>query len=94
MTGAIETETYVVRNDDGSVSLDPWAGKSREELKRRCGELCRSLDQWQRFAMILFDQGKDGLLLEEQAQIKLLIEAYSDDEAPALTGNDSKGGAA
>jgi len=84
MAASIEEETFVARNPNGSVSLDPWAGKSREQLKQRCGELCRSLDEWQRMAMTLFDRGRDGLLLEEQAKIKLLIDAYSDEEAPAV----------
>lgn len=84
MSIAIEDETFVVHNDNGSVSLDPWAKKSREELKIRCGELSHALGQWQRMAMTLYDRGKDCLLLEEQAKIKLLIDAYSDDEPSSV----------
>lgn len=80
MGDPIESETFVVHNGDGSVSLDPWAKKTRRQLKQRCGELCHSLDQWQHIAMTLYDQGKDGLLLEERAKVELLIDAYSDDD--------------
>jgi hypothetical protein len=73
-----EHETFVIRNTDGSVSLDPYAGKSREQLKMRCGELCRALDVWQHIAMSIAESGKEGLSPEELNKLNQLIEAYND----------------
>lgn len=78
MSEKTERETFVINNEDGSVSLDPYAGKSREELKQRCGELCRALDDWQRIAMVLAEEGKDGLWPDARKELDDLIEAYKD----------------
>ena len=72
----VTAETYAVHNPDGSVSLDPYARKTRSELKVRCGELCRELDKWQHIAMALFEHG--SLSDRDQREIERLIEAYRD----------------
>lgn len=74
----ITAETYAVHNPDGSVSLDPWARKTRLELKNRCGELSHALHDWQRMAMILWIHGRDGLDAEQSLEVTRLIEAYQD----------------
>jgi hypothetical protein len=71
-------ETFVIHNPSGSVSLDPWFGKTREELKIRCGQLSRVVDRWQRIAMILSEHGRDGLSQEQRDELDGLIEAYRD----------------
>jgi hypothetical protein len=88
-----KAETFIVHNANGSFSLDPWAGKNRDELKQRCGELCRSLDEWQRLAMTLFNQGKDALSLEEQDKIRRLVAGYSydGDDCGPIPRNDHEG---
>lgn len=74
----ISAETYAVHNPDGSVSLDPYARKTRLELKNRCGELCRALNDWQWIAMDLSRGGREVLSAEQLAKLDNLIEAYSD----------------
>ena len=76
----IEQETFVVDNGDGSISLDPYAGKSRAELKTRCGELCRTLDRWQHIALVLSDGGIGALPAEWRDELLRLRSAYSDEE--------------
>lgn len=78
MSEIFEHETFAVHNSDGSVSLDPWARKTREQLKRRCGELCRALDDWQWIAMTLSEGGRDSLSPEQLSSLDRLIEAYKD----------------
>ena len=75
---AIAAETFVINNPDGSISLDAYAGKSRDELKMRCGELCRALGEWHFIAMALFEAGKDRLSDYQRDKIEKLIEAYKD----------------
>jgi hypothetical protein len=74
----ISAETYAVHNSDGSVSLDPYARKTRLELKNRCGELCHALDDWQWIAMTLSTNGRDALSSEQIGKLDGLIEAYKD----------------
>lgn len=78
MADAIESETFVIHNPNGTVSLDPWAGKTREQLKHRCGELCRALGEWQEIAMMLSEIGRDGLSEDQRNELDRLIEAYRD----------------
>lgn len=78
MTEEIERETFVINNLDGSISLDAYAGKSREELKERCGELGRAISDWQHIAMVLATYGKDVLSPPDRDKIDQLIEAYRD----------------
>ena len=78
MTEAIENETFVINNPDGSISLDAYHGKSREELKERCGELCMALDEWQHIAMALAEHGKEGLSPADLAKVERMIDAYKD----------------
>jgi hypothetical protein len=78
MTEDFSHETFVIHNPNGSVSLDPYARRTREELKRRCGELCRALDAWQWIAMTLSESGRDGLSQEQRSELDHLIEAYRD----------------
>lgn len=74
----IEKETFIINNRDGSVSLDAYAGMSREDLKTRCRELCRELDKWQHLGMSLYEDGKDSLSDCQKTKIRALIEAYRD----------------
>lgn len=62
----------------GGVSLDPYARKNRLELKNRCSELCRALDDWQWIAMDLSEHGRGGLSPEQLGKLDRLIEAYKD----------------
>lgn len=78
MAQDIEKETFVINNADGSISLDAYAGQSREELKTRCRELCSSLSEWHTIAMVLAKHGKDGLWPEARKKVDDLIEAYRD----------------
>lgn len=71
-------ETFVVNNPDGSISLDPCAGKSRDELKERCSELCSAVLDWQMIAMQLAEFGKEGLSPEDLIKVEDLLEAYRD----------------
>jgi hypothetical protein len=75
---SIELETFVINNPDGSISLDAYAGKSRDELKEHCRELCMALGNWQMIAIVLAGRGKDGLRLEDRDKLERLIEAYQD----------------
>lgn len=74
----IKNESFAVHLPNGCVTLDPYARKTREELKRRCRELCRALDEWQTIAMIISERGRDGLEYEQRANLDRLIEAYRD----------------
>ncbi len=74
----INQEKFVIDNPDGSVSLDPYAGMSREELKTNCGHLCCALDSWQHIAMTLYESGKERLSVDQTAKVTKLIEAYRD----------------
>lgn len=65
---------------DGTVSLDPYACKTRQELKNRCGELCHALSDWQMIAMTLSVKGRDDLSSEERDKLDRLIDAYRDDD--------------
>lgn len=78
MSGGIENETFVIHNADGSVSLDAYAGMTREELKAQCSVLCMALNEWQFIAMNLFENGKDRLPQQSRQKVERLIEAYSD----------------
>ena len=71
-------ETFVINNPDGSISLDAYAGKSREDLKSQCREFCRAIDEWQMIAMVIAEHGTDGLSPEDKARLDNLIEAYRD----------------
>lgn len=74
----IQKETFVINNPDGSVSLDAYAGQTREQLKRRCGELCMVVGEWQAIAMVLSEHGRDGLWPDAMKKLDDLIEAYKD----------------
>ena len=74
----IEDEQWCSKNPDGSISLDPWAGMTREELKERCGELIRALDEWHFIAMIAAEEGKDALPPHWRKKLDDMIEAYRD----------------
>jgi hypothetical protein len=78
MTDDFSHETYVVHNPGGGVSLDPWARKTRKELKSRCGELCQALNDWQWIAMALSEHGREGLSIEQRSKLDNLLEAYRD----------------
>jgi hypothetical protein len=78
MSESFEHETFAVHNPDGSVSLDTWARKTREQLKTRCGELCRALDDWQWIAITLSEGGREALSPEQLSDLDRLIEAYKD----------------
>jgi hypothetical protein len=73
----IELETFVVHNPDNSVSLDPYAKMTREQLKTKCGQMSRALSKWQFLAM---DALQGTLDHDERTEILSLIEAYSDHE--------------
>lgn len=77
MTEDFSHESHVVRTEHG-VTLDPWAKKTRPELKRRCGQLSRALGQWQRIAMVMAEGGKDSLPPEWRKELDDLIAAYKD----------------
>lgn len=74
----ISKETFVVDNPDGSISLDAYAGKTREELKERCRDLVRAVDDWQMIAMHLHEYGRTGLSQDDKDKLDRLIEAYRD----------------
>ncbi len=78
MSEATESETFVVTNPDGSFSLDPYAGKSRDDLKDHCRNLCSALTDWQQIAMLLHEGGKVSLSSEQREMVERLIEAYRD----------------
>jgi hypothetical protein len=83
-------EKFATDNPDGSMSLDAYAGWSREELKRHCRRLSRSLDGWQFSAMFAATDGANSLenvSEPHRSKIANLIEAYSDDDEPADTGS-------
>jgi len=71
-------ETFVINNSDGSMLLDAYAGKSREELKQHCRNLSRAVDEWQMIALQLAEHGKDDLSPEDRNRVETLIEAYRD----------------
>ena len=71
-------ETFVIHNPGGTVSLDPWFGKTRQELKTRCGQLSRALDRWQWIAMLLSEHGRSGLSQAQRDELDGLIKAYRD----------------
>lgn len=74
----IADETFVTNNPDGSISLDAYAGKTREELKERCRELVRAVSDWQMIAMGLHEYGRSGLSEDDLAKLDRLIEGYRD----------------
>jgi hypothetical protein len=78
MSNEFSHETFVTHNSNGSVSLDAWAGMSREELKARCSELLHAISNWQMIAMQLAEFGKDGLAPEDLTKVENLIEGYRD----------------
>lgn len=71
-------ETFVTDHPDGSVSLDAYAGKTREELKQRCRELVQAVDCWQMIALHLHEYGRAGLSEDDLGKLDHLIEAYRD----------------
>lgn len=74
-------ETFVINNPDGSISLDAYAGKSREELKQRCRELAMALNDWQFAAISAATDGANSLESVREpyrSKIAALIEAYRD----------------
>jgi hypothetical protein len=76
-------ETWVTHNPDGSISLDAYAGWSRDQLKDRCRELCMAMEDWQFTAMSAATDGANSLQnVREPYRSKIAerIEAYSDDE--------------
>lgn len=88
---AIADETWVTNNPDGSISLDAYAGKSRDELKDRCSELLMALEDWRFTAVSAATDG--GNTIENvrepyRSKIAQVIEAYSDgDETPVSSKN-------
>ncbi len=77
----ISKEEFLIDNGDGSVSIDPYYGKTREELKTRCIELCRAISDLQFAAMFAAtDNGNDIENVREpyRSEIKKLIDAYKD----------------
>ena len=60
--------------------IDPWAGKSEQELKERLGELLSECDRWQHIAMSLATNGGsiDALPNEWKQKLSKLISAYED----------------
>ena len=78
-------ESFVTTNPDGSVTLDAYAGKFRDELKSRCRELCSALNEWQFIAMEAATAHGNCLSnVPEHARTKIanMIEAYRDDDEP------------
>jgi hypothetical protein len=71
-------ETFVTNNPDGSISLDAYAGQSREELKEHCRKLVRAVGEWQMIALVLAEYGKDDLSPEDRNRVETLLEAYRD----------------
>lgn len=61
-----------------AITIDAYDSWSNEQLKRRCRELCRALDKWQRIAGIIKTEGFDVLPKDWQADVDRLIEAYKD----------------
>lgn len=76
--GRIEDEKWVTDNEDGSISLDAYAGWTRDRLKERCRELGSHLMRWQMIAMACYEGGKGGLSEDDRRKVESLIEAYSD----------------
>ena len=78
----VSEEKFVTHHpDDNSVSLDPYAGLSREQLKKLCYELSRALTDWQFAAMSAAqDSGNNLENVREpyRSKIRELIEAYED----------------
>lgn len=76
-----QKETFMTLNSDGSVSFDPYADKTRDELKARCAELIQSLGAWHVAAVYAAMSG--GNRLENvpepyRSKIKRMIDAYGD----------------
>jgi len=85
---AVSHESFVTTNPDGSVTLDAYAGKTREELKARCRELSMALNEWQFIAMETATAHGNCLSnVPEHARAKIanMIEAYRDDDEPILS---------
>ena len=88
-------EQWVTDNGDGSVTLDTYAGWSRDKLKQRCRELCRAVDKWQFAAMHAATNGSNSI---EQVQepyrshVANMIDAYSDDDAALPSAGQQKEG--
>lgn len=78
MSEGFEHETFVINNLDGSISLDAYAGQSREELKERCRKLVSAIGEWQMIALVLAEHGKDDLSPEDRKRVETLIDAYRD----------------
>jgi hypothetical protein len=80
---AIQTNEKFVNHhpENNSVSLDPNAGLSRDQLKKKCRVLSRALNDWQFAAMSAAqDNGNDLENVREpyRTKIREMIEAYSD----------------
>lgn len=74
-------EEFLTMNPDGSVTLDAYAGKTREELKHRCRDLASAVDRWQLAAMFAATGGTNSLDQVPEpyrSKIRKMIEAYSD----------------
>jgi len=62
-----------------TFTIDPYAGKTLPEMKKRCRELCSALSHWQMTAMFLAQRnGTGGLNAERTAEVNRLIKAYMD----------------
>jgi hypothetical protein len=77
----ISTETFVIDNPDGSISLDAYAGWTRERLKERCMELVMALSDWQFAAVCAATEGGNSIENVREpyrSKIQQTIDAYAD----------------
>jgi predicted nucleotidyltransferase len=62
-----------------TFTLDPYEGKTLDEMKDRARELVRAVSRWQMTAVVLASRhGTDGLGAERAEEVNRLIEAYKD----------------
>lgn len=73
----IEDEQWITHHPDNSITLDAYAGMSREELKQRCRDLCINLDLWRFIAMEVYRSGPD-LPAHYRKKLDALVATYED----------------
>jgi len=76
------SEQFATQQPDGSVRLDAYAGKTREELKAQCRKLSMVLMDWQftaANAAIAGGNKLENLPEPHFSKLRKFIDAYSDD---------------
>lgn len=73
----IEDEEWITHHADNRITLDAYAGMSREDLKQLCRDLCDNLDLWRFIAMEVYRSG-DKLPEHYRKKLDALVATYED----------------